>query len=315
MLTLEHVSKHFGNIKAVDDLSFTIEKGDVVGLLGPNGAGKTTTMRMIASYSLPSAGAIRIGGFDTQTNTRKTQQLIGYLPENNPLYMDMLVIDYLRMTAHLYHMTGKSVEESIKKIAHAVGITDKLGRTIAELSKGYKQRVGIASALLHNPQLIILDEPTEGLDPNQREEIRTLIKGLAKEDKAILISTHVMQEVKAMCSKVIVINNGKLVAQGDPDSLSKHKQFVVTLSGAKGVKIEKITEQLKKMLNKKGEHLHIARKTLTGGEDGYEATITTDREIRPELSKLAGKNNWTIWDTHQQDSLEEVFHNMKEPQS
>ncbi len=224
MLKVKNVSKNFGGVEAVKDLSFELEKGDIAGLLGPNGAGKTTTMRMITSYYFPSEGEITIEDKDTQLDTLETQSLIGYLPENNPLYLDMLVVDFLTMSAKLQGVDNKNIEERIKKIAKEVGITNRLLSPIAELSKGYKQRVGLAAAMIHDPKLLILDEPTEGLDPNQREDIRKLIIEMSK-DKVILISTHVMQEVDAMCNKVIVINNGQLVTQGSPKKMNLEKIF------------------------------------------------------------------------------------------
>jgi ABC-2 type transport system ATP-binding protein len=224
MLKVKKVSKNFGGTEAVKDLSFELEKGDIAGLLGPNGAGKTTTMRMITSYYFPSEGEITIDGKNTQTETLETQSLIGYLPENNPLYLEMLVVDFLMMSAKLQNVEKEDVEARIKKISKEVGIYERLLSPISELSKGYKQRVGLAAAMIHDPKLLILDEPTEGLDPNQREDIRKLIIDMSK-DKVILISTHVMQEVDAMCNKVIVINDGQLVTQGSPKKLDLEAIF------------------------------------------------------------------------------------------
>ena len=223
MLKLEKVSKNFGKVTAVKDLSFELKKGDITGLLGPNGAGKTTTMRMIASFFYPSSGKIKIKGKNTKANTTLTQNEIGYLPENNPLYLDMLVIDHLVMTAKIYGIKKNTVKR-VEEVAKSVGLTNKLATKISELSKGYKQRVGLAAAIIHDPSVIILDEPAEGLDPNQREEIRKLIKKLAK-NKAILISTHVLQEVTATCSKVVVINNGKLVVAGPTKKFNLEQVF------------------------------------------------------------------------------------------
>lgn len=224
MLKVKKISKNFANTKAVKDLSFELKKGDIAGLLGPNGAGKTTTMRMITSYYFPSKGSITINGKDTQDYTLETQSQIGYLPENNPLYLDMLVVDFLTMTAKFHEVKKDKITKAIKKVAKEVGIENRLLSTISELSKGYKQRVGLAAALIHDPKLLILDEPTEGLDPNQRNEIRKLIKDISK-DKVILISTHVLQEVEAMCNKVIVINDGKLVEEGSPKKIDLEKVF------------------------------------------------------------------------------------------
>jgi ABC-2 type transport system ATP-binding protein len=300
MLKVKKISKNFGTTKAVKELSFELNKGDIAGLLGPNGAGKTTTMRMITSYYYPSEGTITINDIDTQKDTIESQSLIGYLPENNPLYLDMLVVDFLMMSAKLQNIAKAEITDRIKKIADKVGIQDRLLSPINELSKGYKQRVGLAAAMIHNPPLLILDEPTEGLDPNQRNDIRDLIKEISKE-KVILISTHVMQEVKAMCNKVIVINNGKLVAEGSPDSLAGTKVLKVKIEG------KNVVSALKKLLTEKGEKLKITDKN----EKVRTFHLHSNRELRPEVSKLAAKNDWVIWETEIEDSLEGVFKNLK----
>lgn len=300
MLKVKKVSKNFGTTFAVKDLSFELEKGDVAGLLGPNGAGKTTTMRMITSYYYPSSGEITIDGQDTQLNTIETQSLIGYLPENNPLYLDMIVIDFLMMSAKLQNVAKNKIESRIKKLSKEVGITDKLMSPINELSKGYKQRVGLAAAMIHDPKLLILDEPTEGLDPNQREDIRKLIKEISK-DKVILISTHVMQEVKAMCNKVVVINKGKLVTEGSPDKLAGTRVLKMKIEGSH------IEKELEKLLSEKDEKVRITEKSAN--IKTYH--IYSNRELRPEISKLASKNDWVIWETEIEDNLEEVFKTLK----
>ena len=303
MLKAENISKKFGKTYAVRNLSFELKKGDITGLLGPNGAGKTTTMRMITSYYFPSNGKITIDDQNTTTHTLQTQKKIGYLPENNPLYLDMLVVDYLEMTAKLNGVQIKNIKNQINKVAKQVNIKSKLLSPIAELSKGFKQRVGIAAALLHDPKIIIMDEPTEGLDPNQREEIHGLIKNLSKE-RGIMISTHVMQEVKAMCNKVIVINEGELVVAGAPDQLSKMKTLKLKLEGDK----DKMEDSLTKLIDtKENETLKISdRKAKIKTVE-----LKSQNELRPEVSKLAAKNNWTIWEMEMLDSLEDVFHKLK----
>lgn len=302
MIKLKNVSKKFGKTEAVKNLSFELKKGDVTGLLGPNGAGKTTTMRMITSYYFPTKGSINIDGKDTQDNTTLTQSQIGYLPENNPLYLDMIVVDYLTMSAKLQGVANHDIVGAVKKAAKAVQIEDKLFTKIGELSKGYKQRVGIASALVHDPKIIILDEPTEGLDPNQRQEIRKLVKDLSK-NKTILISTHVMQEVKAMCNRVIVINNGELVKDGAPDQISGTKRLKLRIEGSK------IDSEIAKLVDKKkGESVEIENK-----RDKIKTVyINTNRELRSEISKLAADKDWTLWEIEVQDSLEELFRELKQ---
>jgi ABC-2 type transport system ATP-binding protein len=299
MLKVENISKSFGNTKAVKNISFEINKGDVVGLLGPNGAGKTTTMRLIASYYYPTSGEIIISGTNTKKDTLKSQKHIGYLPENNPLYTDMIVIDYLRMTGGLYNISKKTLDKEIIEVSKKIGIYNKLGTVINNLSKGFKQRVGIAAALIHNPSLIILDEPTEGLDPNQRDEIRTLVKDLSK-DKAILISTHVLQEVKAMCTRVLIINDGELVVDGDINSLSSDKTLSVTIEG-KDIK-EKLTKHFVKDVKLKFNKIE---------ENKYKVEITSENETRTEIAKLCADNNWIIDEMQFVDSLETIFKKLK----
>ncbi len=303
MLKVKKIYKNFGKLEVIKGLTFEVKKGDVVGLLGPNGAGKTTTMRMISSYYFPAKGEIWVNKYDTQKDTLKSQQEIGYMPENNPLYLDMMVYDYLVMTGKFYGVPKKKLEKRIIEVSKSVGIRDRLTSNIKELSKGYKQRVGLASTLLHDPKLLILDEPTEGLDPNQREEIRHLIKKLSKE-KVILISTHVMQEVKAMCNKVIVINDGELVVEGEPDSLTGKKQLELHIQG------KNVTKELKSLVDK-GDEIDVLETYNIGDNEVKKVLIKTNKEIRPELTKLASKNNWVVWQLSMQDALEEVFEDLK----
>lgn len=299
MVKLENVTKYLGDTKVIDNLTFELKKGEITGLLGPNGAGKTTTMRMITSYYLPNEGKITIDGVDTQLNTTETQKKIGFLPENNPLYSDMMVYDFLMMTARLNGVERKKANKKIMEVAKKVDITKKLTANIGELSKGFKQRVGIASTLLHDPSVIILDEPTEGLDPIQRNEIRDLIKELSK-NKIILISTHVLQEVKAICNNVIVINNGKLVVSGSPDEIGGKKGLVIKIEG------NDIRKKLKEILEKDDE---IEVNKLDDGKK--EVRIHSKKELRSEISKIAVKNEWTIWEIQSEDSLEELFKDLQ----
>lgn len=301
MIKFEKVSKSFGNTKIIKGLSFELKKGDITGLLGPNGAGKTTTMRMLTSYYYPDSGKISIDGKNTQKYPIKTQMNIGYLPENNPLYLDMLVADYLSMSAKLHQVNPSKIKDRVIEVAKEVSIQDKLAKPIKELSKGYKQRVGLASALIHDPEILVLDEPTEGLDPNQRQELHKLINKISK-DKIILISTHVIQEVKAMCNKVILINDGELVKFGNPEDLSQNKTFKINLSG------QNIKDSFEKFLkdNELDKNSKIKEK-----KDNTEITISTEKEIRPEISNLINKNKWTIWSFYTEDSIEQVFKDLK----
>jgi ABC-2 type transport system ATP-binding protein len=214
MIRVQNVSKAFGSVQAVSGLSFDVDQGEIVGLLGPNGAGKSTTMRMMTGYLSPDSGDVLLDDVSVVTNPIMVQQQIGYLPENNPLYPDMLVSDLLSYSAQLKNISPETKEEAIDFAVKSVSIEDVYYRPIRELSKGYKQRVGLSVALLHKPKILILDEPSEGLDPNQRTEIRSLITSLAKHH-TIIMSTHVMQEVEAVCNRMVIISNGTLVADGD----------------------------------------------------------------------------------------------------
>lgn len=212
------LAKHFDKQKAVNGISFEAKPGRILGFLGPNGAGKSTTMRMLTGYLAPTSGSAALCGYDTQTQNLEMRKIMGYLPENTPLYMDMYVKEFLLFVANTYNLKDAAlkVEETIKR----VGLTAEQHKKIAMLSKGYKQRVGLAQAIIHNPEVLILDEPTSGLDPNQLSEIRELIKSLGK-DKTVILSTHIMQEVEAICDDVIIINMGNIVANDSIVDLKK----------------------------------------------------------------------------------------------
>jgi len=220
-LEIKNVSKRYGNQQALIDVSFSLKKGDIVGFLGPNGAGKTTLMKIITSILQQDSGIITINGYDTQKNEISTKRQIGYLAENNPLYKDMLVTEYLDFIASLYKIDNKKVK--VNDIINKTGLNGEIKKRIEELSKGYKQRVGIAAALVHDPKILILDEPTTGLDPNQLVEIRKLIQEIGKE-KIVLLSTHILQEIPKICNHIIIINKGKIVENTKMQDLIKTKK-------------------------------------------------------------------------------------------
>ena len=219
-LEIKNVSKRYGNQQALIDVSFSLKKGDIVGFLGPNGAGKTTLMKIITSILKQDSGVITINGYNTQTNKISTKRQIGYLAENNPLYKDMLVTEYLDFIASLYKIENK--KDKVNEIINKTGLNGEIKKRIEELSKGYKQRVGIAAALIHDPKVLILDEPTTGLDPNQLVEIRKLIQEIGKE-KIVLLSTHILQEIPKICNHIIIINKGKIVENSKMQDLIKTK--------------------------------------------------------------------------------------------
>ncbi|MDH3244362.1 MAG: ATP-binding cassette domain-containing protein [Saprospiraceae bacterium] len=220
-IVIDHLTKSYGFQKAVDDISFQVKTGEILGFLGPNGAGKTTTMKMVTGYISMDSGDIKIGG--NSVREKDMNRYIGYLPENNPLYHDMPVIDYLEFCASLQQVPEERMEEQIRRMVRVCGLDVEKHKKIGELSKGFRQRVGLAQAMIHDPQILILDEPTTGLDPNQIVEIRELIRQLGKE-KTVILSTHILPEVEATCDRILIINRGKIVADGTADTLRKQAQ-------------------------------------------------------------------------------------------
>jgi ABC-2 type transport system ATP-binding protein len=304
MIKVEKISKSFGYTKAVEDLSFEIEKGEIVGFLGPNGAGKTTTMRMLTGFTSADTGTITIDGKNIEDNSMEIQKKIGYLPENNPLYKDMLVSEFLNLTADLNGVKKSDKKKALDFVVDAVDIKDVFYRPINELSKGFKQRVGIAATLIHNPEIIIMDEPTEGLDPNQRKEIRALIKKLAK-DHTIIISTHIMQEASAVCDRMLIINKGKLVANGTTEELS------LAAKNERLITLEVEGKDIKKELEKISAIKEI--KNVSSENKITKLLLVTEKEtrIQPELSKIANQNGWIIWKLLEtEQNLEDIFQNL-----
>ena len=304
MIKVENLTKSFGSVRAVDDLSFEIQKGEVVGFLGPNGAGKTTTMRLITGFLSPDKGNIKIADIPVGERIIEAQQYIGYLPENNPLYKNMLVSELLNLSADLKHIPKEKRRSAFDFVVGAVAIGDIFYRPVRELSKGYKQRVGIASALLHQPRILIMDEPTEGLDPNQRAEIRRLIKNLAK-DHTIIISTHVMQEAQAVCSRMIIINKGKLVADGTVDKLSREAKGEHTLI------VEAEGDGVESSLRNLAGANHVDTEIIRPGILRAKIIVDKSVELQPEISRIAREKNWTIWRlAEEEQKLEDIFHKL-----
>lgn len=219
-IVVKNLTKKYGPQKAVDDISFEVKTGEILGFLGPNGAGKTTTMKAIVSYISPNSGSIEVGGISVLENADEVKKFIGYLPENNPLYEDMPVLDYLYFVAELQNIPEFKIKGRILEMVKICGLEAEKHKKIGELSKGYRQRVGLAQALIHDPQVLILDEPTSGLDPNQIVEIRELIRNIGKE-KTVILSSHILAEVEATCDRIMIISKGKIVANGSPDQLRK----------------------------------------------------------------------------------------------
>ncbi|HBX52745.1 MAG: gliding motility-associated ABC transporter ATP-binding subunit GldA [Bacteroidetes bacterium RIFOXYA12_FULL_35_11] len=230
-IVVENLTKTYGPQRAVDNISFQVKTGEVLGFLGPNGAGKTTTMKAITCFLSPTDGDIKVGGNSVLSNPDKVKKLIGYLPEMNPLYVEMPVIDYLKFVAELQGIHKNKIRERIKEMVTICGLEGEKHKKISELSKGYRQRVGLAQALIHDPEVLVLDEPTAGLDPNQIAEIRALIRSIGR-SKTVVLSSHILAEVEATCDRILIINKGKIVADGTADDLRKraHNREVLRIS-------------------------------------------------------------------------------------
>jgi ABC-2 type transport system ATP-binding protein len=304
LITLDNVSKSFGQTVAVDDVSFTVDRGEVVGFLGPNGAGKSTTMRLITNFLEPDGGAVLIDGVDVREDPVAARRRIGYLPENNPLYDDMLVAEYLRFVGELRGVGMDGPGSALDDTVQATGIAEVFYRPIGELSKGYKQRLGLAAAVLHRPDFLILDEPTEGLDPNQRQEIRRLIREVGKEHTVIL-STHVLPEVEETCRRIIVIHEGKIVADGSTEELmtqardtSTKRTIVVEVRG------EGVAGEVVKLPNVD----EVTDESESDGRTRLTLAVGSGPDPRPEIFRLAKENDWVLWELHEETaSLQDLF--------
>ncbi len=306
LLSLDGVSKGFHDITAVDRVSFDVDRGEVVGFLGPNGAGKSTTMRMITQYYDPDEGEIRLDGVALGDDPVAAKRRIGYLAENNPLYTDMLVSDYLVFIARLRDMTGRDATRAIDDAVGRTGIEDVYYRPIGELSKGFRQRVGLAQAILHRPDLLVLDEPTEGLDPGQRLEIRRLISNLGK-DRTVLLSTHVLSEVRDTCSRLLIINKGRIAADGSVDELVAQASGAGT--GAVHLLVEIAGEDVAEgIAGLDGVREVVHRQASGDGRTALMVVAGVDRDLRPEVFGLARDRGWTLYELHQEArSLEDLF--------
>ncbi|MDN4164931.1 gliding motility-associated ABC transporter ATP-binding subunit GldA [Cytophagales bacterium LB-30] len=294
-IEIHHLVKTYGTQRAVDDISFSLNEGEIVGFLGPNGAGKSTTMKILACYLPPSEGEVKVGGFDVREQHQQARKLIGYLPEHNPLYLDMYVHEFLRFAGSLYGIKGQALKSRVEEMVEKCGLTVEQHKKIGILSKGYRQRVGLAQALLHNPKVLILDEPTTGLDPNQILEIRQLIREVSA-NKTVLFSTHIMQEVEALCNRAIIINKGRIVADNSLSQI-KNRQGLKTLH----VEFDKEV-QVEDFAALEG----VQQVKVAGAKVSLQ--IASDKEVRPALSQLALQKGWVILSLQQQeDSMEKVF--------
>lgn len=291
-IEVNNISKSYGAQKALENISFSIKKGEIVGFLGPNGAGKSTLMKILTTYIAADEGSASVNGFDVNSQSKAVQQSIGYLPEHNPLYLDLYVREYLAFNADVYKVANSRIEEVIQ----LTGLATQSHKKIGQLSKGYRQRVGLATALLHNPDVLILDEPTTGLDPNQLVEIRNVIKNVGK-DKTVFLSTHIMQEVEAICDRVIIINNGKIVADKKLDKLiSTEKEQVIEVEFDYKVE-QQIIAKIENLTSFKNTHDMI-----------WELTFNADKDMRPTVFDFANANGLKTLQLNQKNkNLEAVF--------
>jgi ABC-2 type transport system ATP-binding protein len=294
-IEVNNISKSYGVQKALDNVSFAVKKGEIVGFLGPNGAGKSTLMKILTTYIAADEGSAAVNGFDVNSQTKEVQQSIGYLPEHNPLYLDLYVREYLAFNADVYKVAKSRIEEVIQ----LTGLSNESHKKISQLSKGYRQRVGLANALLHNPDVLILDEPTTGLDPNQLVEIRNVIKNVGK-DKTVFLSTHIMQEVEAICDRVIIIDKGKIVADKKLDNLiSADKEQVIEVEFDYKVE-EQLIAKIENLTSYKNTHDMI-----------WELTFNAEKDMRPAVFDFANANGLKTLQLNQKNkNLEAVFREM-----
>jgi ABC-2 type transport system ATP-binding protein len=308
MIRVDSLQKRYGVHRAVDGISFEVHAGEVLGFLGPNGAGKSTTMKILTCYVAPTAGSATVGGHDVHDQPLEVRRLVGYLPEDTPLYHDLTVLEFLEFASALRQVPSAERPRRIRTIAEVCGLFDVLGKPVGELSKGYRQRAGLAQAMVHDPPILILDEPTSGLDPNQIVEIRELIKEIGKE-KTVILSTHILPEVQATCGRVIIISEGKLVADGTPDELASRDQaqsyrILLDPAGAETKEKAAVEEKLRTIDG-------VVKISAVDGEAdaiGFVIGAKEKADLRRSLFTCARDNGWILLELHRQAaSLEDVF--------
>jgi ABC-2 type transport system ATP-binding protein len=309
-IAVRNLVKNYGDHPAINDISFDVKTGEILGFLGPNGAGKTTTMKILTCYMPPTSGSVEVDGMDISDKSLDVRRKIGYLPELNPLYLDMNVLDYLEYSAQLHGMRGQTVQRRLKEMVEVCGLGDVRHKDIGELSKGYRQRVGLAQAMIHDPELLILDEPTSGLDPNQIVEIRNLMKHLGTA-KTVILSTHILSEVQATCQRVLIINEGKIVADGSPEQLQRDFQGAETItvefkSGSVNP-LEDIAPKIRSVPYVNA----VSLLSHTDGISSFEVHVEKGHDVRESLFRIAVSEGWVMLEMHRRaTTLEEVFHKL-----
>ncbi len=309
-IVVRNLTKTYNGQPAVNDISFDVRTGEILGFLGPNGAGKTTTMKIITCFMPPTAGTVEVDGLDIFDHSLEVRRKIGYLPEMNPLYLDMNVLDYLAYSAELHGIRGTAAQGRIREMVRVCGLETVQHRDIDELSKGFRQRVGLAQAMIHDPEVLIMDEPTSGLDPNQIVEIRNLIRQLGQA-KTVILSTHILPEVQATCDRVIIINDGKLVADGSPEQLQRQYQggeeLTLELKSASADPLQDIAPRLRLLA-------YVRNVTLAGQEGGlarFSLDVEKGQDVREAVFRLAVSEGWVLLTMQRRiTTLEEVFHKL-----
>ena len=314
MIKVENLVKTFGPKRAVDGVSFSVERGEVLGFLGPNGAGKSTSMRMITGFIPPTEGRITVGGFDMVENPIPAKRLLGYLPENAPAYTDMSVQGFLNFAAEIRGLRGEARKKAVNRAVEMCFLDSVLHQSIDTLSKGYRHRTCFAQSIIHDPEILVLDEPTDGLDPNQKHEIRNLIRRMG-EKKAIIFSTHILEEVEAVCSRAIIIDRGKIVANGTPQELKQRSDY----AGAVSLRVLEVPADTVRI---KLSSIPIAKKAAVVNEQGGkvwvrvypQASAPRNGELARSVSEISMKEGWRIEEIHTEEGrLDEVFRSITLP--
>ncbi len=304
-IILDRVTKQYESQKAVDEISVTVKTGEILGFLGPNGAGKTTTMKMITNYISPSSGEITVGNMSVRKDAEKIKRHIGYLPEHNPLYLDMGIMDYLKFCGELQGVSSGEIENRVHKMIQMCGLVQEKHKTIGEVSKGYRQRVGLAQAMIHDPEILILDEPTTGLDPNQIIEIRKLIRELGRE-KTVILSTHILPEVEATCDRILIINKGQIVADGTAETLRQQSQGnEIVYATIEDGEPNLVMQSLSAMPSVAAVDFADRSKFR------FEIKSNPDATSRRAIFEMCKQNNWALTElTKNEAKLEDIFRNL-----
>jgi ABC-2 type transport system ATP-binding protein len=311
MISVQNLSKTFGTKKAVDDISFRVERGEVLGFLGPNGAGKSTTMRMITGFIPPTSGTAVVGGHDVVTDPIRAKRMIGYLPENAPAYTDMTVLGFLSFAAEIRGLTGDARARAVGRVVEMCFLENVLHQSVETLSKGYRHRTCFAQSIIHDPEVLVLDEPTDGLDPNQKHEVRSLIRRMG-EKKAIVFSTHILEEVDAVCSRAIIIDRGRIVANGTPAELRRKSESAGVVSvRVLGPNAEQVRQKLSTLVLAKQVSIVKQHDSMTTARV---VPKMASGELAGTIVSLAQAEKWQLQEVHTEEGrLDEVFRNITMP--